>query len=96
MIPDAGHNVFLSTCEMTVETDIDLGGMESIANDGCGPDYMDPELSTPIVQFASAAVFEETLICSTTAAGQIDTISSKYSGVEYEYDENPGSGNGCN
>lgn len=96
LIPDAGHNVFLSTCEMTVDTDIDLGGLEAIANDGCGPEYMDPDLSTPIVQFASAAVFEETLLCSTTAAGQIDTIGSKYSGVEYQYDESPGSASGCN
>lgn len=97
LIPDAGHNVFLSTCDIQVESSVDLGGLESIANDGCGPQYMDPALSTPIVQFASTAAFEETLMCSTTAAGQIDTIESKYPGVDYEYDANPGSGGfgGC-
>lgn len=95
IIPDAGHNVFLSTCPLNQYSDIDLGGLEGIANDGCGPQYMDPALSTPIVNFASAAVYEETLMCSPTAAGQIDTISRKYSGVEYEYDETP-DGGGCN
>ncbi len=94
LIPDAGHNVFLSTCDMKVESSVSLGLLEGIANDGCGPQYMDPELSTPIVQFASTAAFEETLMCSTTAAAQIDTIESKYPGVDYEYDENPGTG-GC-
>ena len=98
LIPEAGHMAFCTVCPIILNSDEDLGSLSGIANDGCGPQYMDPALSTEIVNFASTAVYEETLICSPTAAGQIDTISSRYSGVAYEYDENPGSGSsgGCN
>lgn len=94
-IPDAGHMAFCSVCGITLATDEDLGPMAAIANDGCGPQYMDPVLSTQIVNFAATAVYEETLMCSSTAAGQIDTISRRFAGVQYQYDPNPSSG-GCN
>ncbi|MBI5895352.1 MAG: hypothetical protein HZB24_04850, partial [Desulfobacterales bacterium] len=99
LIPDAGHMAFCSVCPIIMESDEDLGSLASIANDGCGPDYMDPALSTAIVNFASTAVYEETLVCSSTAAGQISNIASRYTGVEYEYDANPSSSSssgGCN
>jgi len=93
-IPDAGHMAFCSVCGIVTSTDEDLGALAGIANDGCGEQYMDPALSTEIINFASTAVYEETLRCSTTAAAQIDSISSRYPGVVYEYDENPSTG--CN
>jgi pimeloyl-ACP methyl ester carboxylesterase len=98
LIPDAGHMAFCSVCPIIEESDEDLGSLASIANDGCGPEYMAPALSTQIVNFASTAVYEETLMCSTTAASQISTISSKFSGVEYQYSSgsSSSSSSGCN
>jgi hypothetical protein len=98
LIPDAGHMAFCSVCPIIMESDEELGSLASIANDGCGPQYMNPVLSTEIVNFASTAVYEETLVCSSTAAGQISTIANRYSGVEYQYDANPSSSSsgGCN
>ena len=87
LIPDAGHNVFLSVCDMILESDTDLGDLTAIAHDGCGPQYMAPEESIKIVKFASTGAFEETLMCSKTSAGQLDTIATKYPGVVYEYNE---------
>ncbi|MDA8139985.1 MAG: hypothetical protein M0036_15160 [Desulfobacteraceae bacterium] len=99
MIPNSGHMAFTSVCPIVLYTDEDLGALSTVANDGCGSQYMDPAQSTQIVNFASTAVYEETLTCSSTAASQISTISSKFSGVEYQY--NPGSSSssssgGCN
>jgi hypothetical protein len=96
MIPDAGHMAFTSVCGIVTSSDEDLGALATVANDGCGSRYMDPAKSTQIVNFASTAVYEETLMCSSTSAGQIDTISQRFSGVQYEYDPNPGSSGGCN
>ncbi len=93
-IPDAGHMAFCSVCGITVTTDEDLGPLAEIANDGCGPQYMDPALSTQIVNFASTAVYEETLMCSDTAAGQLETITRRFSGVQYRSEENANTG--CN
>lgn len=92
LIPEAGHMAFCNICGITVETDGDLGALEEVAKDGCGPGYMDPETSTQIINFASTAVYEEALMCSSTAARQIDTISSRFPGVEYAYDESQGTG----
>lgn len=96
-IPDAGHNVFLSVCEIGEESSVSLGALADIAADGCGPEYMDPEESTQIVRFASTGAFEEVLACSNTAAGQLDKTPTKYPGVVYEYDpDGSTSNNGCN
>jgi len=95
LIPDAGHMVFCSVCGIVAASDEDLGPMATIANDGCGPQYMDPAKSTEIVNFASTAAYEETLMCASASASQIDTISRRFPGVQYEYDPNPASG-GCN
>lgn len=96
-IPEAGHNVFLSVCEIGQTSSVDLGALTDIANDGCGPEYMDPEESTKIVQFASTGAFEEVLACSDEMAGQLDTIPTKYPGVVYQYDPTGDgtSGTGC-
>ena len=98
LIPNAGHMAFCSVCPIIMESDEELGSLSTVANDGCGPQYMDPALSTEIVNFASTAVYEETLVCSSTAAGQISTIANRYSGVEYDYDANSSSSSsgGCN
>jgi dienelactone hydrolase len=98
LIPNAGHMAFCSVCPIIMESDEELGSLATIANDGCGPQYMAPALSTEIANFASTAVFEETLVCSSTAAAQISTIANRYSGVEYEYDANSSSSSsgGCN
>lgn len=86
LIPDAGHNVFINVCPIVEETDMDLGSLTAIANDGCGPEYMDPDESVKIVQFAATGAFEEVLMCSETAADELDTIETRYPGVAYEYD----------
>lgn len=97
LIPDAGHNVFLSVCNIIEESSVSLGALSAIAADGCGPEYMAPEESTQIVRFAATAAFEEVLTCSDTAADQVGAIAAKYPGVEYEYDPNgTTSSNGCN
>ena len=96
MIPDAGHMAFCSVCPIVTSSDEDLGPMATVANDGCGPQYMDPAKSTEIVNFASTAVYEETLMCSSTSAGQIGTISQRYPGVEYDYKASGSSSGGCN
>ncbi len=97
LIPESGHNVFLSVCPIIEESSVDLGALSAIATDGCGPQYMDPDESTRIVQFASTGAFEELLACSKSAAGQMDTIADKYPGVDYEYDPSGSSSSGgCN
>jgi hypothetical protein len=95
LVPESGHMAFCSVCGIVTSSDEDLGALAGIASDGCGPQYMNPAQSTQIINFASTAVYEETLMCSSTSAGQIDTISRRFSGVQYEYDPNPSNG-GCN
>lgn len=95
MVPDSGHMAFCSVCDIVTSTDKDLGALNAVASDGCGPQYMDPALSTEIILFAATAVYEETLMCSPTAAAQINTIGDRFPGVEYSYEPNPSSG-GCN
>ncbi|MCJ8502813.1 alpha/beta hydrolase family protein [Desulfatitalea alkaliphila] len=95
LIPESGHMAFCSICPIITDTDADLGPLAGIANDGCGPQYMDPELSTRIVNFAVTAVYEETLMSSRTAADRIDAIAARFPGVEYAYEPAPSSGNGC-
>ncbi len=94
-IPDAGHNVFLSVCEIGEESSVSLGALADIAADGCGPEYMDPLESIKIVKYASTGAFEEVLACSSAMAAQLDKIPTKYPGVVYQYDPT-GSSGGCN
>lgn len=85
-IPDAGHMVFTNICEQVLKAEdygVDLSLMESVANDGCGDDYIDEQLGWEIVNYATTAVFEEILQCNSTSASSIDSITSKYRGVVY-------------
>ncbi len=85
-ISDAGHMVFTNICKQEMSSDesgVDMGLMTIVANDGCGPDYIPEELGWEIVNYASTAVFEETLRCSKTAAREMNLINSRYEGIEY-------------
>jgi len=86
-IPDAGHMVFTNVCEQVLKAEdygVDMSLMESVANDGCGRGYIDEQLGWEIVNYATTAVFEETLQCNSTSDSSIDQIDRKYSGVTYD------------
>jgi len=83
-IPDAGHMVFTSICDYILlrsQYGVDLGILNAIPNDGCGPEYLPQEIGWDIVNYASTAAFEETLQCSSSSAGQLDMMVNKYQGV---------------
>ncbi len=86
-IPNAGHMVFTNLCESVAkagEYGFDLSGLEAIANDGCGSSYINQKLGWEIINYASTAVFEETLQCNSTSAASVASIAGKYSGVYYK------------
>lgn len=62
----------------------------TLGSDGCGADQIDPADGTAIVDFASSAVLEETLMCSTSATQELSAIEQKYPLVgEYREDLGP-------
>jgi len=85
-LPNAGHMAFTNLCDSVAkaaEYGFDMGALSTVANDGCGSSYMDEHLAWEITNYASTAVFEETLQCNTTSKSYIDSITSKYSGLSY-------------
>ncbi len=62
----------------------------TLASDGCGAKQIDPAVGTAVVEFASSAVLEETLMCSTSATAELSAIQQKYPQVgEYREDTGP-------
>lgn len=56
-----------------------------LASDGCGPDNLEPELGWEIINYASAAAFEEILMCIPERGEQLSGIADVYPEVgEYQ------------
>jgi hypothetical protein len=62
----------------------------TLASDGCGAKQIDPAVGTALVEFASSAVLEETLMCRSGATAALSAIQQKYPQVgEYREDTGP-------
>ncbi|APR75357.1 Putative lipoprotein signal peptide [Minicystis rosea] len=88
----AGHLAFSDICEMGK----DQGGLLQVAidhgvtvpdlvamlgKDGCNPGQLTTDKAWPIVQYASAAVLEETLACGAASAAKIAGIQAAFADV---------------
>ena len=63
----------------------------TLASDGCGAKQIDPAVGTALVEFASSAVLEETLMCRSGATAALSAIQQKYPQVgEYREDTRAG------
>lgn len=84
-IPDTGHMGFQNFCDFILLAPgygVDFPALfDSVMYDGCGPDYIEQEITWDIVNYATTAVFEETLTCSSTSADQMEQIQSYFEGV---------------
>jgi len=64
--------------------------VSTLASDGCGAKQIDPAVGTTLVEFASSAVLEETLMCSTGTTAELSASQQKYPQVgEYREDNGP-------
>lgn len=94
---NAGHLAFSDLCAIGA----DKGGIlkiaqdhgitvspliAALAQDGCKPGQLAPDLGWHIVNFATSAVLEETLQCSPTSAAQLAGIANAVPNVQ-EYQE---------
>ena len=95
---DAGHLAFSDLCAIGA----DKGGIlqiaedhgimvnpliAALAQDGCKPGQLAPDLGWHVVNFATSAVLEETLQCSQSSAAQIAGIANAVPNVqEYQQD----------
>jgi len=86
-LPGAGHMAFTNLCDSVAKAEqygFDLGNLSTVAHDGCGSSYLDEHKSWEIVNYASTAVFEETLQCNSTSAASLSRFSSLLSGLVYK------------
>jgi hypothetical protein len=94
---NAGHLAFSDLCAIgaaqggILKIAQDHGIMVSpliaaLAQDGCKPGQLAPDLGWHIVNFATSAVLEETLQCSSSSAAQIANIATAVPNVQ-EYQE---------
>lgn len=88
-LADAGHLAFSDICALSNQAGediltiaIDHGVMNaqfaSALFDGCTADYLPPEDGWAIVEYATSAVFEETLQCNPDAAADLPDIGMRF------------------
>jgi len=86
-LPNAGHMAFTNLCDSVAKAEtygFDLGNLSSVAHDGCGSSYLDQNTAWKIINYASTAVFEETLQCNTASTTSISQVGSLLSGIVYK------------
>lgn len=87
-IQNMGHMGFANICDSVLSTDdlgIDLSSLERVANDGCGPAYLNQEDGWEIINYATTAAFEETLMCSDAATQSLANIENAFgNNVDYK------------
>lgn len=87
---DMGHVGFVDICrgaELREQFGLELSGaINRLISDGCGEQFLPQESGWEMVNYVSTAAFEETLMCSTTAADSLRAFKDRY-GNQHHYQE---------
>lgn len=89
-IANMGHVGFVNMCrgaDLQREYGLTIPeAMEALLADGCGPQFITPEAGWNMINYASTAAMEETLMCNKASADKLKVFQSVY-GYQNTYQE---------